>query len=206
MGFPKGENRQLRHQGALLCQDWPGPKSWQGPIPEDHYLSADDISDEADVAGLISFQFACFGGGTPRYDSFFQRAENPATELSAKPFTSRLAQRLLSHPRGGALAVVAHVDRCWGWSFLWPESGAQIGHFESALRMLLDGCTIGSALEGLNDRYASLATRMSEKITQIDFGKNYEPRDLSRLWTAVNDARGWVILGDPAVRLPAAQR
>jgi hypothetical protein len=64
VGFDTGDSRQEKCQGALLCQDWPGPGS--GEMKEDYYFSADDIGDDAKLDGLISFHFACFGAGTPK--------------------------------------------------------------------------------------------------------------------------------------------
>ena len=37
--FPKGHERQTTDQGALMCQDWPGPRRWRKPISEDHYFA-----------------------------------------------------------------------------------------------------------------------------------------------------------------------
>src|SRR5262249_26997061 len=34
VGFSKDDPCQLRQQGAILCQDWPGPLRHRGPIPE----------------------------------------------------------------------------------------------------------------------------------------------------------------------------
>ena len=163
MGFERTDPRQRNHQGALLCQDWPGPNAWPAdkPIPEDHYFSADDVKDNATVPGLITFHFACYGAGTPRLDDFPDLSTTTPAEIAPHAFLARLPQRLLTHPGGGALAVIGHVERAWGYSFTWPGTDAQTGTFRSALLRLLHGWPVGAATEWLNQRYANLSSDLS---------------------------------------------
>jgi hypothetical protein len=202
LGFEPSDPRHLPHQGALLCQDWPGPQDWRGPIVHDHYLAGEDILDDASPAGLIAFFFACYGAGTPLYDSFEMNGEQK--RLAEESFVSRLPQRLLAHPRGGALAVLGHVDRAWSFSFDWPESGAQLQVFESALGRLLQGYPVGAATEYFNQRYAELFTDLAEESEEVRWGSRPDFLNLSELWTAAHDARSYAVLGDPAVRLAAS--
>ncbi len=212
MKFARGSPLQLPHQGALLCQDWPGPKQWTKAIPQDFYFAGDDLGEEADLLGLIAFFFACYGGGTPQYNEFVQQenAAMPAAmpagtrpEIAPYPFLAQLPLKMLGRPRG-ALAVVAHVERAWSYSFNWGKAGAQTAVFESAQERLLKGHPIGSAFEYFNARYAELSTVLSDELEEIGFGKRYDPFEMAGMWTANNDARGYAITGDPAVRLPIA--
>lgn len=200
VGFGNGHPKQREHQGALVCQDWPGPAG--SGITSDHYLSASDVPDDANLAGLIAFHFACFGGGTPRYDGFIRNAGRVLVEIAPASFVARLPQRLLGHPSGGALAVVAHVDRAWGYSLVWPGAGDQIGIFNEALERLANRERVGHAVDRFSASWAELSAAITEEI-QERF-PNMPDRELAGLWTASNDRRSYVILGDPATRIAVA--
>jgi Peptidase family C25 len=206
MEFPLDDPRQRPHQGALLCGDWPGPEAWRDAIPQDFYFAGDDVTAEASLHGLMTFHFACYGAGTPRLDDFAQQAFKERSAIAPEAFLSALPTRLLSHPRGGALAVIGHVERAWSYSFEWEGASAQTTVFESALRCLLDGRPVGMAMEYLNARYAELSTMLADQLEETEAGAVTDPYELAGLWTANNDARGYAILGDPAVRLTVAGR
>ena len=196
--FDAGDPLQRSFQGSLLCQDWPGPKAWHRAIPREHIFAGSDVASGADVAGLVAFLFACYGAGTPRLDDFDRTVRGRTSVIAPEAVVSRLAQRLLGHPKGGALAVVGHVERAWSYSFLW-RSTAHVAVFESALRGLLEGWTVGMSMEFFAFRLAELG---SELIHALDArGAGREASEALRLWAAHHDARNYVVLGDPAVRL-----
>ncbi|HKH44969.1 MAG TPA: hypothetical protein VKM72_09940 [Thermoanaerobaculia bacterium] len=197
LGFPCGHPDQRERQGALLCQDWPGPQAWKGrPIPPEHSFAAADLERE-DVAGLVAFCFACHGAGTPALDEFSHRNGWEPRRIAPRDFLARLPQRLLER---GALAVIGHLERAWAYSFLWRDE-SQVDVFESTLKLLLDGWPVGAAMEYFNQRYAELATLLTAALRRAFAGEPVDAREVTRLWTAHNDARGYVVVGDPAVRV-----
>jgi hypothetical protein len=157
--------------------------------------------------------FACYGGGTPTRDEFTHRGlgEAEARPLAPTSLLARLPQRLLAHPGGGALAVVAHVDRAWGSAFLWMDAQGKratqrhLDVFESLLDGVLGGKRLGCAMEAFNLRYAELAADLSERIEQIQlYDEHYEDAELAHMWICNSDARNYAVIGDPAVRIPRA--
>lgn len=201
MGFPAGDERQRGQQGALLCQDWPGPLQHRGAIPPAFYLGAEDLADDCCLSGSILMHFACYGAGTPHCDNFSQIAQ-PPRDIASAPFLAALPMRALSLPAGGALACVGHVERAWSYSFNWPGCEAELVTFQSTLLALMKGRRVGLAMEHFSMRQAELAVALNGELEMLRF-PTYQRDDLmlGDLWTAANDARNYLIIGDPAVQL-----
>lgn len=200
MGFALDDPRQQRHQGALLCQDWSGPLVHRGSIAPELYFSADDLDNDMDLNGMIIMHFACYGAGTPRLDNF-SRPGQPARQLAPADFLSALPMRMLGLPKG-AQAVVGHIERAWSYGFDWPGTQAELSTFESTLTSLMHGnYRLGHAMEFFSERFAGLSVALNSQLDDVNLGANIDEVLLGQLWIASNDARNYLVLGDPAVRL-----
>ena len=199
MAFPDGHAKQRVNQGALLCQDWQGPLQHRGAVGPELYFAGDDVPDDADLTGSVVFHFACYGAATPEQDDF--GATGPRAQIAPAAFVSQLPQRLLGKPGGGALAVIGHVERAWSYSFASPEFGAQTNTFELCLRTLMAGLRVGFAMEAFAMRHAQMAVGLNRVLDDIRHNAAVDDYQVAGLWTAHHDARNYVILGDPAVRI-----
>ncbi len=202
---------QRRMQGALLTQDWK-----YNSTPNGHDLfSAADVPAEAKVQGCIAFLFACFGGGCPAENSYYYNADGTKKPVANQPMVAALPQALLSH---GMLAVIAHVDLAFQWAFEDVNGTPQVQAIRNPLELLMQGKRVGLAADSLSLMWSTLSAQLG-----MDFGgfalsaaaaalsaSGAEPaaqlntKDATKLANrtiARDDARNYIVLGDPAVRL-----
>jgi hypothetical protein len=195
-GYPSGDTEQREWQGALVSQEWGGPLL-PGSLSRDMLFGAADLDPAARLDGLIAFLFACYGAGTPETDHFLPEEVTGTSRIAPAAFTARLAQRMLAQ---GATAVIGHVERAWTHSFLTPLAGAQQTVFSHLFSSLVGGDRLGAAMETFNERYAQLAAHLHSERTRPRDAAGREDK-IAFLWTASTDARNYVVIGDPAVRL-----
>ena len=200
--LPPMDRAQRARQGGLVCR-------LQGSKDESLFTAA-DLSPEAQLRGQIALLFACYSAGLPVLDSFPPRVKKDADEeapraaksyprvLTQEAFVARLPQEMLKR---GALAVLGHVDRSWTLSFKWNEGLSTVASLEDAVKQLLKGERLGHALRPLYRRYAFLSANFAGLLNKARLGVEVDPFLLGVAWTAINDARNFIILGDPAVYL-----
>ena len=134
-------------------------------------------------------------------DQFAKQAFKTREKIAPQSFIGDLPKQMLKQ---GALAVIGHVERAWGYSFVLTDGSPDYQAFVTALRKPLNGDPVGLATHpSFNIRYADKASELSSTLEELEWDdESISDYDLAQLWTANNDARGYVVIGDPAVRIP----
>lgn len=199
--FPPDHPRQRIHQGGIVCQDWPGPKAWKNELPPDFYFSGEDIHPQIDLSGMISFHLSDYSLGTPVRSDAQAVLFSDAPLLSNRPFIAGLPQELLA--RGRALAAVGLIDKFWNTAFpnLTLFAPDMLVVAESCLRRLLQGATLGVAMEVFRQRATELNSQFSMLREEAQFGKKVDSQEIVATWATMSTILNLAIFGDPAVRL-----
>ncbi|MFO0574236.1 MAG: hypothetical protein U1A78_09570 [Polyangia bacterium] len=216
-GWERGED-QRRLQGAMS-------------FVRSRRLTAEDVLAEPApfVRSGIWLMLACYGAGTPAQSQFYhwlQQTRPDAPGLAdearwvlrslpgpgARPFIAALPQALLAH-EDGPLAFVGHLDLAWSYSFEGGANQADCDHFEVFLRALMRASRIGPALAALQQKRRraeqALLRGYNQARVALIAGQGADPQDAHvtepaqlRQWMTRQDLVGYVVLGDPAARLP----
>jgi hypothetical protein len=188
------------------------------------HLGAADVASQPFLPGGLWVYLACFGAGTPHTSPYFHwlrglhaagvplgRPESVLASLPGPgqpPFIAALPQAALANPHG-PLALISHVDLAWSHGFVdygAPVARSRPSRFLGLLRALVEGRRVGVALSTLL-RFASEANLELTMMEDRDASGRAAAKDGARrghLWMMRQDVSGYVLLGDPAVRLPLA--
>ncbi len=193
---------QRRMQGSLFTQEWVRGTAG-GP---NNLISAEDIPADAKLQGTMAFLFACYSGGCPADNNYYFGPNGAQLPVAPAPLIAALPQALLSH---GALAVIAHIDLAFPYAFQDVTGTPQVQAVRDPLTYLMFGRRAGYAADCLSDRWSHLCSQLieSEAITASTVPNAPQPlNDAARtaLTIARDDARNYIVLGDPAARLRIA--
>jgi hypothetical protein len=209
--------------GQRASQDW---RARQGALvlPGGRCLTGAQIASRPFLPGGIWFCYACYSAGTPARSSYahwLRQLEGLEPEVARslssallpegeKPFIAALPKAALANP-DGPLAVIGHVDLAWSCSF--NDQGRRApGRFLGLLKSLAEGGRAGVAMSALlrfvNETSMELTMlhHQQEKARLAGLPSAIDPEMWALLWILHQDLSNFILLGDPAVRLPLASR
>jgi hypothetical protein len=179
-------------------------------------LRGADLASIPFLPGGVWFMLACFGAGTPATSKYHrwltalaaqgQFQGEPEAVLRClpgagqRPFIAALPKAVLANPRG-PLAFVGHLDLAWTYSFRELDTGRgqnRPGRFVQTLASLVRRNRVGAAFRELFRYFEQTNTELST----LDEGEVAAPQRRAHLWMLRQDLAGYVVLGDPAARLP----
>ena len=215
-GAPRGgwrsHEEQRRRQGAMS-------------FGREGKIVGEELRARPFLPGGVWFMLACYGAGTPNFSAYRhwlaqlagagQFRGKPEAVLAGlpgpqdRPFIAALPQAVLANP-AGPLAFMGHIDLAWTYGFQELDAGAtnRPARYMAITRSLLKRDRVGVSmrellrfcdqtnleLTSLHDQDARL--RSAGQPSQLD------PARMGHLWMLRQDLAAYVLLGDPAVRLP----
>jgi len=210
LGLPKKHPDKKILQGAIVCQDVELNrnllKSNKGLI------TGLDIKERSLNCDLL-FMFGCYTAGTLKDSDFKfwvpEDVKNSLEEFEAskEDFIAYLPQKLLADPKG-PVAVVAHIDPAWVFSFMNEYQNSQrLEPFKNSLPRLIGGVPVGRSVRDFNLRYATLSVALLNYVLDhIEKSEKLNPLSLSNIWVTRQDAQNYIILGDPLVSVSPIQK
>jgi hypothetical protein len=193
---------QRRMQGSLFTQEWVRDT----PAGPNNLFSAEDIPSDAKLQGTMAFLFACYSGGCPTDNNYYFNPDGSKIPIAPSPLIAALPQALLSR---GTLAVLAHVDMAFPYAFQDVTGTPQVQAVRDPLTYLMQGRRAGYAADCLSDRWSCLCSQLTESSARTASSDPSAPQPLSpaartSLTIARDDARNYIVLGDPATQLRIA--
>jgi hypothetical protein len=95
--------------------------------------------------------------------------------------------------------VLGHIDRAWSYSY--EDDGQPIDQsFRDVLSKLMEGYRFGSATDQFNLRWAALSVPLTSTLQKMQTRRGLEKQALQQ-WVARDDARNYILHGDPAIKL-----
>lgn len=202
---------QRQRQGAMQLRDG--------------LLLGRDLTSRPFMPGGVWFMFACYGAGVPERSTYFAwlekleqlgQVDKPASAVlrglpqpGGRPFIAALPQAVLQN-REGPLAFFGHIDLAWSYSYQDLDSGRPMsrpGKFLQVLSDVLQGHRVGvgfaSLMRALAGAHAELATIYdASEVGSSAASETEREARRAHLWMLRQDLQAYVLLGDPAVRLP----
>ncbi|MGB1015625.1 MAG: hypothetical protein ACPG4T_15925 [Nannocystaceae bacterium] len=184
-----------------------------------------DFASAPFIQGGIWIYFACYGAGTPQTSHFLPwiqllaRSGTPELQAFEKTlstrggFTSATVKTALANPNGPQ-AIVGHLDLAWSYSYesprlmLSPQPGkvARSDRFHDLISPVIRGQRAGVIFLHMQLSLAEISksilalTRSDQAAGRVS--SQERANLLGRLWLMREDLRGYVLMGDPACRLP----
>ncbi len=214
-GWDSEDERRLR-QGAMS-------------FGRDGSLAGEDLASRPFLPGGIWFMLACYGAGTPAasaYHHWLKRLQEAGQfpgqvdfvlggipSPGERPFVAALPKAVLANPEG-PLAFMGHVDLAFSYSFQELDSGAanRPARFMSILRSALKRDRAGISFRELS-RYLTRTNAELTALVDQDVASGAGEPDAederarrSHLWMLRQDLSAYMLLGDPAVRLPLSAK